>query len=159
MVPVTMAFMLAAKSGSAMAALVATMRLGGQLSALESMGVDPVRFLAVPRLLACAVSAPLLIIFGDAICLGTGYLVAVHQLGVEGALYWEGVASYVTPTDLGVGLCKGVVFGILIGFASLYHGFRAEASPAGVGRAANHAVVTSAVLCIVVNYLMTELFY
>ena len=159
MVPVTTAFMLAAKSGAAMAALVATIRLGGQLSALTAMGVDPVRYLAVPRILATVLSAPLLVVFANVICLGTGWAVAVHQLGVEGALYWEGVSQYLAPADLGIGVLKGIVFGLLIGVVSLFHGFRSEASPAGVGQAANHAVVSSAVGCIVLNYAMTELFY
>lgn len=159
MVPVAACFMLAAKSGSAMAALVATMRLGGQLTALEAMAVDPVRYLALPRLVATVIAAPLLVILGDAICLLTGAAVAVAQLGVEAALYWEGVTRYVGIYDLYAGLVKGLVFGVLIGTASLYHGFTAPASPAGVGRASNYAAVSSAILCIVVNYALTEILY
>lgn len=159
MVPVTTAFMLAAKSGAAMAALVATMRLGGQLAALETMGVDSVRYLALPRLLAAVIAAPLLVLMGDAICLVTGFWVSTLQLGVESGAYWENVRLHVSGYDLATGAAKGIVFGAVIGAASLYHGFAAPRSPAGVGRAANHAVVTSAILCIILNYFLTEAFY
>src|SRR6185436_10566230 len=71
MVPVATCLMLAAKSGSAMAALIATMRLGGQLTALDSMAVDPFRHVAAPRLLAAVFAAPLLVMIANAICLGT----------------------------------------------------------------------------------------
>lgn len=159
MVPVAACFMLAAKSGAAMAALVATMRLGGQLTALDAMAVDALYHLALPRFIATVLAAPMLIAIGNGICLGTGYLVAVQQLGVESAHYWEGVATYVSNYDLAVGLGKGLVFGGIIGLASLHRGFIAEPSPAGVGRAANHAVVASTVACIVVNYAITEACY
>lgn len=159
MVPVAACFMLAAKSGAAMAALVATMRLGGQLMALDAMAVDALYHLALPRFIATVLAAPMLIAMGNGICLWTGYLVATLQLGVERAHYWQGVSDYVSGYDLGVGLAKGLVFGAIIGLASLHRGFVAEASPAGVGRAANHAVVVSTVACIVVNYAVTEVCY
>jgi phospholipid/cholesterol/gamma-HCH transport system permease protein len=151
--------MLAAKSGSAMAALVATMKLGGQIAALEAMAVDPMRHIALPRLVATAVACPILVSLGNVICLTSAWVVSVAQLGVESATYWEALASYVTVTDLLIGLLKGLVFGLLIGLASLAQGFRADPSPAGVGRAANYAVVLSTIACIVVNYLLTETFY
>ncbi|MFN7971129.1 MAG: ABC transporter permease [Acidobacteriota bacterium] len=159
MAPVAAAFMLAAKSGAAVAALIATMRLGGQITALEAMSVDPFRHLALPRLLALAVAAPALVMAADLLCLVTGFVVAVVQLHVEPALYWENVRLYATPFDIAVGAFKGLVFGIIIAISSLLHGFAAPASPEGVGRASNHAVVTSTVSCIVVNYLLTQLFY
>lgn len=159
MVPVATGFMLAAKSGAAMAALIATMRLGGQLAALESMAVDPVRHLALPRLIATVVACPLLVSIANAICLASAWAVSVLQLGVEGARYWEAVAEYVSTFDLVVGLVKGLAFGVLIALSALYQGFAAEASPAGVGRAANWSVVYATIACIVVNYLLTELFY
>lgn len=159
MAPVAAGFMLAAKSGAGVAALVATMRLGGQITALETMSVDPFRYLALPRVLALVISGPLLVVLADALCLLTGYAVAVLQLHVEPALYWENVRLYTTPYDLLVAFGKGVVFGVIIAICSLSHGFAAPASPEGVGRASNRTVVTSTVSCIVVNYFLTQLFY
>ncbi len=159
MVPVACAFMLAAKSGTAVAALIASMRLGGQLAAIEGMGIPSVRILALPRLAATIIAAPLLIIFGNAICLGAAALVAIYQLGVDAGTFFDTAASHIGVYDLEVSLVKGLVFGGIIGTFSLFHGFRAERSAVGVGKAANRAVVANAVSCIVINYLLSDLFY
>lgn len=157
--PIVAGSMVAAKAGTAMAATIATMRVKGQIDALEVLAVNPYRYLIVPRLLASLIALPLLVVFADFFSVAAGYFVSVYQLGVNPGTYIENVVAYTGMGDVFFGMVKGGVFAALICLLSCYQGYYSEPGPEGVGRATNRAVVSVCVICIIVNYLLSELLY
>jgi phospholipid/cholesterol/gamma-HCH transport system permease protein len=157
--PIVAGSMVAAKAGTAMAASIATMRVKGQIDALEVMAVNPYWYLVAPRAIAAIIALPLLVIFADFFCVAAGYLVAVYQLGVSPGIFLENVQHYTGMGDVCYGMVKGAVFGLLICLLSCYQGYRSEPGPEGVGRATNRAVVSVCIVCIILNYLLSELMY
>lgn len=157
--PIVAGSMVAAKAGTAMAASIAAMRVKGQIDALEVMAVNPYRALAAPRLIAALLALPLLVVFADFFTVLAGYLVAVYQLGVEPGTFIENVRAYAGMTDVLYGMVKGAVFAAMISTLSCCQGFHSEPGPEGVGRATNRAVVSVCVVCIILNYLLSEIMY
>ena len=148
-----------AKLGSAMAAELATMRLGQQVDALEVMAVDPVTELVAPRLLAATVVTPLLVGLGLMGGLFASYLVATYQLGVDPGGFLARALDVLTAKDILAGLTKGTAFGALTGALACFHGLEPARGPGGVGDAANRTVVQAMVVGAVVNLLISHLFY
>jgi len=157
--PIVAGSMVAAKAGTAMAATIATMRVKGQIDALEIMAVNPYRCLIVPRLIATLICLPLLVLFADFISVAAGYVVAVRQLGVNSGVFMSNVSSYVGMGDIFFGMIKGAIFALLICLLSCYQGYYSRPGPEGVGRATNRAVVSVCVICIIVNCLLSEIMY
>lgn len=157
--PIVAGSMVAAKAGTAMAASIAAMRVKGQIDALEVMAVNPLRYLVAPRVVGALIALPLLVLFADFISVAAGYLVAVHQLGVSRAVYIENVIAYTGLGDVFYGMFKGVVFALFISLLSCYQGYYSRPGPEGVGRATNRAVVSVCVICIIVNYFLSEMMY
>jgi phospholipid/cholesterol/gamma-HCH transport system permease protein len=157
--PIVAGSMVAAKAGTAMAASIAAMRVKGQIDALEVMAVNPYRALAAPRIIAALIALPLLVVFADFFAVLAGYLVAVHQLGVDAGTFMDNVRSYTGTADLLYGMVKGAIFAVMISTLSCFHGFYSGAGPEGVGRATNRAVVSVCIVCIVLNYFLSELMY
>lgn len=157
--PIVAGSMVAAKAGTAMAASIATMRVKGQIDALDVMAVNPYRYLVVPRLVAALIALPLLVAFADFFTVVAAYCVSVFQLGVNSGAFMENVAGYTAMSDVFFGMVKGMAFAILICLLSCYHGYRSGPGPEGVGMATNRAVVSVCIVCIIVNYLLSELMY
>lgn len=157
--PIVAGSMVAAKAGTAMAASIATMRVKGQIDALEVMAVNPYRYLIAPRAIAALIALPLLVVFADFFTVAAAYCVSVFQLGVSSGTFMANVASYTKMSDIFFGMVKGMVFALLICLLSCYQGYYSEPGPEGVGRATNRAVVSVCVVCIIVNYLLSELMY
>ena len=112
------------------------------------------------RLLPLAlVALPLLVLFADFFTVLAGYLVAVHQLGVNGGAFMENVRAHAGTTDVLYGMAKGAVFAVMISTLCCFHGFFSEPGPEGVGKATNRAVVSVCVACIILNYLLSEMMY
>ena len=153
--PVLAATMLAGRVGSAMAAVLGTMRVTEQIDALTTMGADPIHYLVVPRFLACILLIPALTIMADFMGIVGGYFYSVIILDIDHAAYLnhsrDGVAAY----DLFSGLFKSIFFGGIIAFVSCYQGFNCEAGAEGVGKAATTAFVYSFVLIITVDLFLT----
>jgi len=156
--PVLAAVILAGRIGGAMAAELGTMRVTEQIDALKAMGSDPVRYLVVPRFLACLLLIPVLTVFGDAIGALGGYLVSVKALGITSHYYMEQTRTIMENWDIFVGLVKSVFFGALIAIICCYKGFTAEGGAAGVGRATTVAFVASFISILVVNFFLEVLF-
>ena len=153
--PVLAATMLAGRVGSAMAAVLGTMRVTEQIDALTTMGADPIHYLVVPRFLACIFLIPALTIMADFMGIVGGYFYSVIILGIDHAAYLsysrDGVGGY----DLFSGIFKSVFFGGIIAVVSCYRGFHCEAGAEGVGKAATTAFVYSFVLILAVDLLLT----
>lgn len=152
--PVLAAVMLAGRVGSAMAAELATMRVTEQIDALACLGVDPVKYLAAPRFLACLGMIPLLTVFADLTGLIGSTLICLHVYGIDAHHYWEHSRSYVGVWDVGVGLGKAVVFGGVLSLIACHRGFHSQPGAAGVGRAATEAFVLAFVAIIVLDFVL-----
>lgn len=153
--PVLAATMLAGRVGSAMAAVLGTMRVTEQIDALTTMGADPIHYLVVPRFLACILLIPALTIMADFMGIVGGYFYSVVILGIDHAAYLnhsrEGVAGF----DLFSGIFKSIFFGGIIAIVSCYRGFHCEPGAEGVGKAATTAFVYSFVLILGVDLFLT----
>jgi phospholipid/cholesterol/gamma-HCH transport system permease protein len=142
------------QGGAAIAAELATMRLSEELDAVDVMGLDARGLFAGPRILGAALAAPLL----NALAILTGicgaYAMAVIGLGVPRALFLDTLFDGLTPIDVWVSEAKTVVFGLGLGAICATAGFHAERTTAGVGKAANRAVVASVIFVLVANYVV-----
>lgn len=149
--PVLAATMLAGRVGSAMAAVLGTMRVTEQIDALTSMGANPIHYLVVPRFLACILLIPALTIMADFMGIVGGYFYAVVMLGIDHYQYLSNSRQFVGGWDFFVGVFKSLFFGGTIAIVSCYRGFNCQTGAEGVGRAATAAFVFSFVLILVID--------
>ncbi len=152
--PVLAATMLAGRVGSAMAAELGTMRVTEQIDALASMGANPIRYLVVPRFLACLFMIPALTAMADFMGVAGGHFYSVWILGIDIHHYWSNSADFVTTFDLFSGIIKSVFFGSAIAMVACYQGFNCDAGAEGVGRAATASFVYSFVLILILDLFL-----
>lgn len=152
--PVLAATMLAGRVGSAMAAELGTMRVTEQIDALAVMGVNPIRYLVVPRFLACFFMIPVLTIMADFMGVCGGFFYSVMLLEIDSFHYLENSAVFVTGFDLVSGIAKSVFFGGAIALVSCYQGFNSEGGAEGVGKAATSSFVYSFVSILVLDLIL-----
>jgi len=157
--PVLSALMVAGRIGAAMAAEIGTMRVTEQIDALVTLSANPYRYLIAPRIWAAVVVMPLLVLFGDIIGIFGGYLVGVYKLGFNPANYINNTMNNLTSVAIVMGVVKAGVFGFIISIMGCYHGYRSKGGAQGVGEATTNAVVTSSILILIFNYLITEIFF
>lgn len=155
--PVFAAIMVTARAGSAMAAELGNMRVTEQIDAISTMGVSPVQYLLSPRLLASTIMVPLLCVLYTSVGMVGAYVVAVLFLNGDLGLFMQSIRDFARPKDLWMGVIKASVFGFIISAIAARHGFYAHGGARGVGVATTRAVVDSAVIILVTNYLLTEL--
>lgn len=153
--PVLAALMLTARVGAAMAAELGTMKVTEQIDALRTLATHPVDYLVVPRLLACVMAAPLLTAEAILIGIAASYLVGVNLLGIDGAYYLANMRRYTVPGDVGSGLFKSVIFGMLIALIACYKGLHCRNGAEGVGRSTTEAVVAASISILVSNFFLT----
>jgi phospholipid/cholesterol/gamma-HCH transport system permease protein len=152
--PVLAAIMLAGRVGSAMAAELATMRVTEQLDALACLGVDPVKFLVAPRLIACFFLIPLLTVVADLMGLMGSSLICLHVYQIDSYHYWRHTQDYVKVWDVMSGLAKAVVFGLVLTLIACHRGFNSRPGAEGVGRAATESFVWSFIAIIVLDFFL-----
>ncbi len=157
--PVLSALMVTGRAGSAMTAEIGIMRITEQVDALKLMGLNPFRYLVVPRLLAGIISLPLLTAIFDVVGIFGGYLVGVKLLGVGKGSYFGEMANYVDMQDILGGVYKSLTFGVLITWVCCYKGYYTGFGAEGVSKATTQAVVLSSVLILVWDYFMTSLLF
>jgi phospholipid/cholesterol/gamma-HCH transport system permease protein len=157
--PVLTGLMVAGRAGAAMAAELGTMRVTEQIDALASMGVNPVKYLVLPRFLAGLLMLPVLTVFADIIGVAGGFGVSVFVLDVNPTIYMTRTFDYLEVADVYGGLLKAIVFGGIIALISCQRGFHAKGGAEGVGQATTGAVVVSCVLILISDYIMTALLY
>lgn len=158
--PVFAAIMVIGRAGSAMAAEIGIMRISEQIDALETMDIDPIRFLISPRLAAAIVSFPLLTAVFDVVGIFGGYLTGSGLLGISPGIYFSRVESSVTMEDVMGGFYKSIVFAVVVSTICCFQGYfthlRAEGFGAkGVSLSTTSAVVISSVLVLVADYILT----
>ena len=130
------------------------MRVTEQIDALAAMGANPIRYLVVPRFLACLLLIPTLTIMADFMGVAGGHFYSVMILDIDIHHYWYNSAQFVTNFDLFVGLFKSVFFGSAIAMVSCYQGFNCSAGAEGVGRASTAAFVYSFVLILMLDLFL-----
>jgi phospholipid/cholesterol/gamma-HCH transport system permease protein len=150
--PVLAAVMLAGRVGGALTAELGTMNVTEQISAVESMGADPVKHLVAPRLIACLLLTPLLIIYADLMGILGGYFVSVIHFDINAAAYWDYSARGVELWDISIGVVKGFFFGGAIATISCYKGFTCKEGAHGVGQACTEAFVWSFISILALNF-------
>ena len=156
--PLMTAIVIAGRSSSAFAAEIGTMKINEEVDALLTMGIDPVYFLALPRILATAMVTPLLVLFADLVGIIGGAIVLV-SLGYPISAYYAQVVNQVTWIDLTGGLAKALVFGILIASTGCFKGLRTQSGPSGVGVATTQAVVNSIIIIALADAVFSIIFY
>lgn len=157
--PVLTSLVIAGRVGSAIAAELGTMKVTEQIEALKTIALNPVRFLVVPRFLALLVMVPCLTIFAVLCGIYGGFLVGVYNLHINPHLYWSTTFKFLVTKDVLTGLYKSIVFGVIIAVVGCYQGLNTKGGAEGVGKATTVSVVTSFILIILVDCIMTAIFY
>lgn len=153
--PVFGGLLVTGRVGSAMATELGTMRVTEQIDALETIAVNPMQYLVVPRVLACVLMLPVLTLLFEIIGIFGSYLVAVQFLEIDAGIFWNKIWWYLDPDDFYTGWIKAVVFGLALSVLGCYKGFHAKGGARGVGAAATEAVVASSVSILILDYFLT----
>jgi len=157
--PVLGGLMVAARVASSIAAEIGTMKVTEQIDALVTLSTNPIKYLAVPRILAATLAVPVLVAVGDAIGIAGGWLVGVNRLGFNSTTYLQNTYDFLESWDVVSGLWKGAAFGFIVALMGCYHGMNSGRGAQGVGAATKGAVVGASVLILAANYILTELFF
>ena len=156
--PVVTALLFAGRAGTALASELGLMRATDQLSAMEMMAVDPIKRVVVQRFLGGVISVPLLAAIFSLIGVYGAQLIGVQLMGVDSGSFWSQMRAGVAFADINEGIVKSCIFGVACSLIAVYEGYYAIPTAAGVGRATTRTVVTSAVVVLCLDYLLTAAF-
>jgi len=156
--PVVTALLFAGRAGTALASELGLMRATDQLSAMEMMAVDPITRVVVPRFLGGVIAMPLLAAIFSLIGIYGAQLIGVQIMGVDSGSFWSQMRGGVGLADINEGIVKSVIFGVACSLIAVYEGYYATPTAAGVGTATTRTVVTSAVVVLFLDYLLTAAF-
>lgn len=157
--PVLTSLVIAGRVGAAITAELATMKVSEQVEALETIGINPVRYLVAPRLLALLIVLPCLVVLGDLIGMFGGYIIGVFNLGLTPGLYIDTTIEFLTAKDILTGLFKSAVFSVIITMIACHRGLNTDGGAEGVGRSTTESVVLSFIFIILADAVLTALFY
>jgi len=157
--PLIAAIIMAGRSGSAFTAEIGTMVVAEEIDALETMALNPMKFLVAPKFLAMTFMQPCLTVIADLVGILGGFLVAVFSLGMNPHLYFSYMVDFLLMKDISAGLIKSIVIGMIIAVVGCYYGLSVSGGAEGVGKATTSSVVTSIFLIIVANFLFAVIFY
>lgn len=156
--PVLTALLFAGRAGTALTSEIGLMRATDQLTAMEMMAVDPLRYVAAPRFLGGFISMPLLTAVFNIAGLYGAQLIGVQMLGVDSGTFWSQTQGSVGWQDVKQGIVKSLVFGFVVSLIAVYEGYHTDATAEGVGLATTRTVVASSILTLVLDYMMTAAF-
>ncbi|OPX20263.1 MAG: ABC transporter permease [Desulfobacca sp. 4484_104] len=156
--PVLTALMVSGRAGSAITAEIGIMRITEQIDALDTMAINPMQYVVMPKIIAGLLAVPLLTAIFDVIGIWGGYLVGVVLLGVSSGSYFSGMVQSVESLDVNGGIVKSLVFGLTIMLVACYKGYYTARGAEGVSRATTQTVVLSAVLVLGWDYILTSFF-
>lgn len=157
--PVLTAMVVAGRVGAGMTAELGTMKVTEQIDALKSLATDPIRYLVVPRVVACFFMLFILTIYADFIGIAGGYIVSIFKLGIASEQYINRLFIALFPKDVFTGLIKAFAFGLVISTVGCYYGFKARGGAEGVGMATTMSVVVSLITIIAFDCFFTAIFY
>lgn len=156
--PVLTALLFAGRAGTALTSEIGLMKATDQLSAMEMMAVDPLRYVAVPRFLGGVIALPLLSAIFTAIGLLGAHIVAVEQYAVDVGAYWQQMQNVMDIDDVSEGITKSIVFGVIASLVAVYEGYNATPTAEGVGRATTRTVVVTSIAVLFFNYMITAVY-
>ncbi|HEX4388853.1 MAG TPA: lipid asymmetry maintenance ABC transporter permease subunit MlaE [Steroidobacteraceae bacterium] len=156
--PVVTALLFAGRAGTALTSEIGLMRATDQLTAMQIMAVDPLRYVAAPRFLGGVIAMPLLVAVFSVIGLFGAQLIGVQLMGVDKGIFWSQMQAAVGIRDVTEGIVKSLVFGVACSLIAVYEGYNAEPTAAGVGLATTRTVVASSVLTLLLDYVLTAAF-
>lgn len=155
--PVLTALVIAGRVGAGIAAELGSMKVTEQIDAMRAMGTDPIKKLAVTRVLAGLTMVPALTILANGVGLFGGLFVATTVLGISAQFYWKTVFDILIIDDVIMSILKSVVFGLIIVWVACYVGFSTTGGTEGVGRSTTKSVVISSVAILVGDYFITQI--
>ena len=155
---VVMALLVTSKVGAGFAAEVGSMQVTEQIDALRMLGINPVRFIVVPRFIACLLAGFVLSIIANMVCLYGALLVSTWKLGYTAGGFIVAMRTFVHFHDLAFACIKGAAFGAVIPLFSCFYGFRCKAGAEGVGLATTNSVVTTSVAIVIIDFALTFIF-
>ncbi len=156
--PVVTALLFAGRAGTALTSEIGLMRATDQLTAMQMMAVDPLQRIVAPRFIGGVIAMPLLVAIFNLVGLFGAQLVGVQLMGVDAGAYWSQMQGAVQLNDVQEGFIKSVVFGTACSLVAVYEGYHTEPTAAGVGLATTRTVVTSSVLTLLLDYILTAAF-
>ena len=157
--PVLSAIVFAGRVGAGITAELGTMKVTEQIDALESMGINPVRYLVQPRVLACLFMVPFLVIFANFVAIVGALVVSIIGVQISSETFLFGFRDSFKLSDFINGLIKAGVFGFIIGLVGCYQGFNTKGGAQGVGQATTASVVISTVLILVFNFIFAVILF
>jgi len=157
--PVLGGLMVAGRVGAAIAAELGTMRVTEQIDALTTLETNPYKYLIAPRIIAGLTMLPILVFIADIVGVMGGYVIAIYKLGFNSGLYLHQTIQFLEMRDVMLGLVKAGVFGFIIAVMGCYQGYYSKGGAQGVGSATTYAVVSSSILILITNYLLTAVFF
>jgi phospholipid/cholesterol/gamma-HCH transport system permease protein len=158
--PVVAALLFAGRAGTSLTAEIGLLKAGEQIAAMELMAIDPKARVLAPRLIGGIVSMPLLAALFSAVGILGAWVVAVKLIGVDAGNFWSLMQTQVDWwRDVGNGIVKATVFGLICTVVALYQGFETEATPEGVAYATTRTVVISSLLILAMDFVLTALMF
>lgn len=158
--PVVTALLFAGRAGTSLTAEIGLMKAGEQLAAMEMMAVDPMTRVLIPRFLGGIISMPILAVLFSSVGILGAYVVAVKLIGVDQGNFWSVMQNGVDAwRDVGNGIVKSMVFGVICTFVAVYQGYEAQATPEGVALATTRTVVISSLGVLGSDFVMTALMF
>jgi phospholipid/cholesterol/gamma-HCH transport system permease protein len=157
--PVVTAIVMAGRVGASVTAELGTMKVQEEVDALTTIGIPPIPYLVVPRVLAMMIALPCLTVLGDAMGMLGGLFIGVFGLDIPGELYWRVGFNALVYKDITSGIVKSVVFAMLIGINATYQGLNVEGGSESVGKATTQSVVFSIIAIILADCLLTAIFF
>jgi phospholipid/cholesterol/gamma-HCH transport system permease protein len=153
--PVFTALMVTGRAGSAIATELGTMRVTEQIDAMESMAVNPIQYLVVPRIIAAVLMFPVLTMVFNVIGYGGGFVMGVYVARIPIGPFLEHTREFMEPSDIMHGLLKAVVFGLIVAIVTTWRGYAATGGSRGVGEGTTRAVVMTSIAVLVADYVIT----
>jgi phospholipid/cholesterol/gamma-HCH transport system permease protein len=157
--PVMTSFLVAGRAGSAMAAEIGVMKVYEEIDALKTLDIHPVRYLAMPRLIACLICVPALVIYADLVGIAGGAMISnFHpQIFVSYWTYYDSLQDALKLKEIGIGLIKAFTFGGIVALVCCYIGFITSGGPRGIARSTTRSVVLSFMMILIADYILTRI--
>ncbi|MBK7141231.1 MAG: ABC transporter permease [bacterium] len=157
--PTLAGLIIAARVSSGITAEIGAMKSSNQLDAMVGFGIDPIKKIAVPRLIALMVMVPALTIVTDVVAIVGAWIIAVYLAHISSTLYWANIFERLVFGNLFLGIAKPIIFSFVIAFIACYKGFTSEGGTKGVGKATTDSVVLSSITILLVNFFITKVIY
>ena len=155
--PVLTSLVVGARVGAGITAELGSMRVTEQIDAIRALGASPINKLVMPRVLACTLAIPLLVLMADLVGIIAAMFITMAQVGVSARFYLDQVLTTVNMNNLSHGLIKSIFFGYIIGIVGCNYGLRTWGGTRGVGRATTESVVVIAVTILIADFFLTKM--